>query len=60
MRSEPIVSVSITAAPILETRPPIEGSDTHQVRISSTSFMHFTPEVAAQWIGVLETIAGEK
>lgn len=59
MRTEPIVSVSITAAPIAETRLPIYGSDTHQVRIGSTSFMHFTPAVARQWIETLTPIANE-
>lgn len=59
--TETLVSVSITAGPIQAHNQPIDdGRRSHQLRINLTSFIHFTPEVAAQWLPVLTEIAGEK
>jgi hypothetical protein len=57
MSTEPRIGLSITAAPVEGARPPIGGL--HQLRMGVASFIYFTPEVAKQWIGVLETIAKE-
>lgn len=53
------VSVSITAGEIQAHNQPIDERRSHQLRINSTSFIHFTPEVAAQWLPVLTKIAEE-
>jgi len=58
MRAEPIVGLSITAGAIENTGS--SGEDTHQLRMGALAFIHFTPEVAAQWIGVLTLIASKE
>lgn len=58
--TESYVSVSITAGEIqAHTQPIDDGRRSHQLRINSTSFIHFTPEVAQQWLPVLQQIANE-
>lgn len=54
------VSVSITAGVIQSHNQPIDERRSHQLRINATSFIHFTPEVAAQWLPVLTEIAGDE
>jgi hypothetical protein len=56
--TEPRIGLSITAAPIQGERPSLEG--VYQLRMGVASFIYFTPDVARQWIGVLETIAAEE
>jgi hypothetical protein len=58
MRTEPIVGLSITAGAIESTGN--SGDDTHQFRMGALAFVHFTPEVAAQWIGALTPIASKE
>jgi len=58
--TDALVSVSITAGAIQSHNPPIDDRRSHQLRINSTSFIHFTPDVAAQWLPVLAEIAGDK
>lgn len=56
--TEPIIGLSITAAPIIATGS--LGTDgRHQLRLGLLNFIHISPEVARQWIGVLEPIAKE-
>ncbi len=55
------LSVSILAGPIeLADRPP--NPDVGQMVLMGFSgfYFHITPEIAKQWVPVLETIAGEK
>lgn len=58
--TDALVSVSITAGAIQSHNPPLDDRRSHQLRISSTSFIHFTPETAALWLPYIEKIAGEK
>lgn len=58
--NDALLSVSITAGAIQSHNPPIDDRHSHQLRINSTSFIHFTPEVAALWLPVLAEIAAEK
>ncbi len=58
--SDALISVSITAGAIQSHNPPIDDRRSHQLRINSTSFIHFTPEVAKQWLPVLTEIAEDK
>ena len=53
------VGVSITCGPISATDQPIHPRIGQQVTMGDdASFMlHITPEMARQWIGVLQTIA---
>lgn len=57
--TDALISVSITAGAIQSHNPPIDDRRSHQLRINSTSFIHFTPEVAAQWLPVIQQIADE-
>ena len=53
------MSVSITASEVYRVpKNPIDGVGI-QLRMASGNYIYFTPEVAAQWIGVLEPIAKE-
>ena len=57
--TEPIIGLSITAAPIIATG--MTGTDgRHQLRLGSLNFIHIAPEVAQQWITVLKPIAEGK
>lgn len=55
--SEPTIGVSITAAPIQFHHPPGDDRGVHMLRLGATSFLHISPEVAAQWLPVIATIA---
>lgn len=51
------MTISITATDIERSpNPPISGVGI-QLRMGGGNFIYFTPEIARQWIGVLETIA---
>ena len=50
-----IIASDITRAP----NAPIYGVGA-QCRMADGNYIHITPEVAAQWLPVLETIANEK
>jgi hypothetical protein len=53
------MTVSITALDVERVpKPPIDGVGI-QLRMSSGNYIYFTPEVAAQWLPVLEAIANE-
>jgi hypothetical protein len=58
--TEPIIGLSITAVPIAQHIQPLKDGGRHQVRIGLTHFMYFSPEVAAQWLPVIQKIAEEK
>lgn len=58
--SDALISVSITAGAIQSHNPPLDGRRSHQLRINSTSFIHFTPETAALWLPILAEIAEDK
>lgn len=45
---------SITAGDLEPTG--LAAGEHHQFQLSNTAFIYFTPEIAAQWIGVLEQI----
>ena len=51
------VSVSVLAGHITATERPISDLIGKQVMMGDDLYFHITPEVAAQWIAVLETIA---
>ncbi len=53
------VTVSIYAGPITATGNSA-GVAGQQVRVSEAVYLYFTPEVAAQWLPVIESIANEK
>ena len=59
---EGTVGVSITAGHIAATdQPPHPVIGQQLVMGTGVDFMlHITPDVAKQWIGVLQTIAGDK
>jgi hypothetical protein len=60
MSTEPRISLSITAAPVEDARSVKELQGHYQLRMGALSFIYFTPEVARQWISVLETIAAKE
>lgn len=53
------VRISIDAEPLelADTRPNHDGA--RMVRMGNTTYFHITPEMARQWITVLEPIAEE-
>jgi hypothetical protein len=53
--TEPTIGLSINAAAIEATG--LGSGSNHQIRMGMLSFIYFSPEVARQWIGVLESIA---
>lgn len=52
-----IISVSAVAGPIRATNHPRNQKIGQQVTMGDDLYFHITPEVARQWIGVLEPIA---
>lgn len=52
-----ILSVSAIAGPIRATSQPRNPNIGQQVTMGDDLYFHITPEVARQWIGVLEPIA---
>lgn len=53
------VSVSVAAGHIKATSQPTNPEIGQQVSMGDDLYFHITPEIARQWIGVLETIAKE-
>lgn len=53
------LSLSIIAGPIRATRHPINERIGKQFTMGADLSFHITPEMARQWIGVLETITEE-
>ncbi|MDQ5861106.1 MAG: hypothetical protein M3536_02445 [Actinomycetota bacterium] len=58
--TEPIISLSLTLAPIIGEHPPVDHRGVHMLRIGMTTFVHINAETARQWLPVIERIAGEK
>lgn len=54
------ISIAVVAGDIRATTQPVEPKLGQQVRMGDTLFFHIKPEVARQWIGVLEPIAKEE
>lgn len=58
-RTTTIVSVNIIAGPIRATSQPRHELLGQQVSMGDDAYLNITPDVARQWIGVLEPIAEE-
>jgi hypothetical protein len=51
--------ISIDAEPIVKASRTLGHDGARMVRMGNTTYFHITPEMARQWITVLEPIAEE-